>query len=316
MATGLLAILDDIATLTKASAASLDDIAAGAVKASSKTTAIIIDDMAVTPQYTDGLAAEREFPIVVKITLGSLINKFFIVIPIIMVLSAVAEWVLPFFLIVGGSYLTYEGMEKVLAFFGLVNEHTSEEVRDKSPAELEKKTVSAAVRTDLVLSFEIMLVALTSVELPNNWVSELLMLLMIAVAMTILVYGVVAILVKMDDLGLRWARKDRRWLRLTGLTILRAMPKIFDFLSIVGTLAMLWVGGHLAWKNLGETGLGFFATSLHWLESFVAPAGPILAWCGETLGAVGFGCLLGTLLVYAVFGIKKLIHRFSKGKEN
>jgi len=307
MASGLFALLDDIAVLARLTATSLDDVAVGALKASAKTAGVIIDDAAVTPQYVQGLSPARELPIIGKITVGSLKNKFLFVIPGAMILSWLAPWVLPFLLILGGTYLVYEGAHKVLSWVKLVETHKFH-TPDGAGPELEKKMVSSAVRTDLVLSTEIMLIALSSLEV-DNWISKLVMLSLIALGMTLLVYGAVGILVKLDDIGLHLARREKRWVRLYGLSIVRAMPKIFTTLSIVGTLAMLWVGGHLLWLNLGEVGVAFFHDTLHALEEFMHHFHPVVAWFGDTGASMLFGLIVGTVVYYAITGAKKILPR-------
>lgn len=312
MASGLFALLDDIAVLARGTAASLDDIALGASRASVKSAGIIIDDAAVTPGYIMGLSPKRELPVVGKITLGSLRNKFLIVIPIILLFSAFAPWVFPYLLILGGAYLVYEGAEKVLGWLGL-HSHSGEHLEAVTGnADGEKKLVSSAVRTDLVLSIEIMLVSLSALELQDdNWISQLLALSFIAVVMTAVVYGAVAVLVKLDDIGLHMARREKRPVRLFGLGLIKAMPKVFATLSIVGTLAMLWVGGHLLWKSIGDVGVKFAYNSLHAVENFLHHFHPVVAWLGDTLASAIIGLVIGLVLA-AVATVGKRI--FLKNK--
>ncbi len=305
MASGLFALLDDIAVLAKLTAASMDDVFLGASRAATKTSAVVIDDIAITPGFTQGLSPARELPIVAKITMGSLRNKFLFVVPGIMLLSWLAPWVLPYLLILGGAYLVYEGAHKVLSWVNLAEKHKFH-APDGHGAELEKKMVSSAVRTDLVLSTEIMLISLSSLQ-TDNWVSKLVMLVVIALGITLAIYGAVAILVKLDDIGLHLARREKRWIRLYGLSIVRSMPNIFATLSIVGTLAMLWVGGHLLWLNLGEVGLKFFADTLHTLEEFMHHFHAVIAWLGDTTASMLFGFIAGVIIFYILTGIKKLI---------
>lgn len=312
MASGLFALLDDIAVLARGTAASLDDIALGASRASVKSAGILIDDAAVTPGYVMGLSPKRELPVVGKITLGSLRNKFLIVIPIILLLSAFAPWVFPYLLILGGAYLVYEGAEKVLGWLGLHSHSEKHLEAVTGSADGEKKMVSSAVRTDLVLSIEIMLISLSALELQdNNWISQLLALSFIAVMMTAVVYGAVAVLVKLDDIGLHMARREKRPVRLFGLGLIKAMPKVFATLSIVGTLAMLWVGGHLLWKSIGDVGVKFVYDSLHTVEDFLHHFHPVVAWFGDTLASAIIGLVIGLVLA-GVATVGKRIFRKKK----
>ena len=200
MATSFFALLDDIAVLAKAAASSLDDIALGASKAAVKTAGVVIDDTAVTPQYVQGISPKRELPVVWRIARGSLLNKAIIIV-VIMVLSVWAPWVLPWILIIGGTYLTYEGAEKVWHWINARRHkaRTVEEIVDRTPAS-EDKIVSSAIRTDVVLSIEIMLIALANID-ATGWGMRLAILVVVGIAMTALVYGTVAVLVKMDDVG-------------------------------------------------------------------------------------------------------------------
>lgn len=307
MASGFFALLKNIAVLTKAAAVSLDDVALGAGRASAKTIAVVVDDTAVAPQYVQGISPKRELPVVGKIALGSFRNKFLIIIPLAMILSWLAPGVLPYLLIVGGSYLAFEGGEKILEWMKLVKHH-SESGAVVSGTNLEKSMISSAVRTDLILSTEIMLISLASVD-EDNWVKKLLMLILIGFVMTVAVYGVVGLLVKLDDIGLALVRGERRALRLFGLAVVRAMPKVFDFLTIVGTLAMLWVGGHLIWKSLGDVGVHFFETSLHRVEEIGHHLGPVFGWLFDTAASTIFGAVIGVILFYIVNAIETLVKK-------
>lgn len=311
MASGLFALLDDIAVLAKAAASSLDDMTAAAMKASAKSVGVVIDDAAVTPQYVQGIAPSRELPVVKRITLGSLRNKFLIILPVALALTAWAPKILPVLLICGGTYLAFEGAEKVLGWFGIHlhedKKNPLEEVKDSK--EFEDKLVGGAVRTDLILSTEIMLIALSNIGAHSFW-EQLGILSIIALVMTAGVYGVVALLVKMDDIGIRMSASQR--LKLTpiiGRGLVKGMPKVFEVLSVVGTIAMLWVGGHIFAKSLSD--LGF--TPLydvahhiaHWFEGF---SGSVGAWIGDTAYSAVVGLLLGLIVVAVVFAVGKLRH--------
>lgn len=304
MASGLFALLDDIALIAKAAAASVDDVAVGAMKASAKSAGVLIDDAAISPQYVKGLTPARELPVIWKITRGSLINKFLFIIPIAMLLTWLAPWALPILLIIGGSYLCFEGAEKVAVWMGLLKDHAHS--ADTGPsADDEKKMVAGAVRTDLILSTEIMLISLASIE-ATNWIQRLAILIVVALAMTALVYGVVGILVKMDDFGLFLAKRKSGGVKALGSGIVRVMPGVFQTLSIVGTLAMLWVGGHILVTSLHEVGIGFFYDSFHSVTHHVAHLGGAAVWTLDTLMSAIGGVLYGGVLAVIILSMKKL----------
>lgn len=286
MAGGLLALFDDIAVLAKYAAANLDDIAAGAAKSASKTVPVLIDDAAVTPQFVSSVEPKRELPIIWKITLGSFRNKFLFVVPLALILTWLAPWALPYLLIIGGLYLSFEGAHKILEWLKIIPHHAEESSTD------EKSIVNSATRTDLVLSAEIMLISLASIEV-DNWIMRAGMLSIIAVAMTILVYGTVALLVKLDDVGLYFAQNAKTSLgRKFGMGTAKSMPVVFKILSVVGTAAMLWVGGHLIWKSLGDAGWDWATKALYVFHE-IPNSG--LAWISETVSSAIIGLLIGAL---------------------
>jgi predicted DNA repair protein MutK len=291
MSVGLLAVVDDILT--------------AALKASAKTAGVVIDDAAVTPQYVQGLTPARELPVILKIARGSLINKFLIIIPVALLLTAFAPWVLPFLLIIGGTYLCFEGAEKVTEWFGLHYGPKDTEARD------EKKLVSGAVRTDLILSTEIMLISLASLDTDLGIWMTLGALIVIGLGMTVLVYGAVALLVKIDDIGLRLMKNSARTVRRNGARIVASMPAVFRVISIVGTVAMLWVGGHLVIANLYETFWHGPYDLLHAATHAVDAAGPVVAWLVDTAISAVFGIVLGMIIVGIVMGIGRLRRRDS-----
>ena len=317
MSGGLVALLDDIATLAKVTASSVDDVAAGAVKVSSKAVGVVIDDTAVTPQYVAGLSPDRELPIIGKIARGSLINKLFIILPIALLLTWLAPQVLPFLLVVGGAYLCFEGGEKVLEKLGWLPGHHEdhEEGGAASPEELEKRIVASATRTDLILSAEIMLVSMAGLG-GETGVMRVAVLIGVAFFMTFFVYGLVALLVKADDFGARLARgaldpKDNRPgpVDNVGRTIVRVMPHIFSVIGVVGTVAMLWVGGHLVIENLAEVGVPVFHHVLEVAEHTVSGAGGFVTWLVETLLSGIFGVILGAVITWIVVGASALVRR-------
>jgi len=290
----------------------VDDILSAAVKASAKAAGVVIDDAAVTPQYVQGITPARELPVVGKIALGSLANKFVIIIPVALLLTAFAPWVLPYLLILGGTYLCFEGAEKVLEWFGIQHGHEDEGARD------EKRLVLGAVRTDLILSTEIMLISLASLDQGLGIWMTLGILAVIAVIMTGVVYGAVALLVKIDDIGLKMAKSSEQRVRHTGTRIVRSMPAVFRFISILGTVAMLWVGGHLVLVNLGEVGVHFGADILHGIEHVLEPAGAVIVWIGDTLFSAIAGLVVGLVIVGVVLGIGRMLGKrvaFHEGEE-
>ncbi|MCB8887943.1 DUF808 domain-containing protein [Vreelandella malpeensis] len=300
---GLLGLLDDIAALAKLSAASLDDVSAAAGRATAKAAGVVVDDTAVTPQYLQGVSPDRELPIVKKIALGSIRNKLLIILPVALLLNHFLPSLLPIILMIGGTYLAFEGAEKVW--------HKLSGHRDDTPAvvkgpEAEKRIVSGAIRTDLILSAEIMVIALSSVSHQGFW-SQLISLVVVAFVITILVYGVVALLVRMDDIGLRLAKRDGAGMKALGRGMVSAMPKVLAFIAFVGTIAMLWVGGHILLVNLGAEGVGWLDVPYAWvhhLELRIGEAtgalGGILGWSFNTLCSAIVGLVVGSAVVGAV----------------
>ena len=311
MATSFFALLDDIAVLAKAAASSLDDIALGASKAAVKTAGVVIDDTAVTPQYVQGISPKRELPVVWRIARGSLLNKAIIIV-VIMLLSVWAPWVLPWILIIGGTYLTYEGAEKVWHWINARRHkaRTVEEIVDRTPAS-EDKIVSSAIRTDVVLSIEIMLIALANID-ATGWGMRLAILVVVGIAMTALVYGTVAVLVKMDDVGAWLTRRKTHFLQLLGRGLVRSMPFIFRTLSVVGVIAMLWVGGHILMANLAQAGL---SAPHDFVEAAAHPETlpKVASWFIDTGLAIVFGLLWGFVVLGIVEGIKQVIKVIKSG---
>ncbi|RAZ34621.1 DUF808 domain-containing protein [Microbacterium sp. SMR1] len=282
----------------------VDDILSAALRASAKSAGVVIDDAAVTPQYVQGITPARELPVVAKIALGSIANKFLIIIPVALLLTAFAPAVLPFLLILGGMFLCYEGAEKVLEWFGVHHGADDDGPRD------EKKLVLGAVRTDLILSAEIMLISLSNLDEGMGIWQTLAVLAVIALLMTGIVYGAVALLVKIDDIGLRMAKNPSSRVRHTGMRIVRSMPAVFRVISVVGTVAMLWVGGHLVLANLGEVGVAFTLDLLHGVEHLLEAAGGAVVWIGETAVSAVAGLLVGLVIV----GVLTVIRRLRNGE--
>ncbi len=279
----------------------VDDILSAALKASAKTAGVVIDDAAVTPQYVQGITPARELPVVWKIALGSIINKYVIIIPIALLLTAFAPAVLPYLLLIGGGFLCFEGAEKVLEWFGVVHGHGDDGPRD------EKKLVLGAVRTDLILSTEIMLISLASLDPGFSIWMTLGALLVIGLAMTVVVYGAVALLVKIDDVGLRFMKSPARGVRRFGARVVASMPAVFRVISVIGTVAMLWVGGHLVLQNLAETLWAGPYDVVHVVTHAIEAAGPVVVWIVETAMSAVFGLILGLIIVAVITGIRRVL---------
>lgn len=305
MSASFFALLDDIAVLARAAAASIDDVVAGAAKASAKSAGVVIDDAAVTPQYVQGISPNRELPVVWRITRGSLFNKA-IIIAAIMLLNLWAPWVFSWLLIAGGTYLAYEGAEKVWHWVGSrkTDTHTVEKVVQRTETD-EKQIVGSAVRTDFVLSVEIMLISLTNID-SQSWVLRLATLIVVALLMTLAVYGTVALLIKMDDIGFWLRRRQPRWLKVIGTWLVKAMPAVFKALTIIGTLAMLWVGGHILIVNLAELGVPVFYGALHAVTHAIGSAPGIVIWLVDSALSAAFGLLWGIVIVAALGLIARL----------
>ncbi|WP_330474242.1 DUF808 domain-containing protein [Terrabacter sp. C0L_2] len=294
MAGGLVALLDDIAALVKLAAASVDDVGAAAAKASVKATGVVVDDTAVTPRYVEGLAPERELPIIKRIALGSLRNKLLIILPVIMVLSQFVPWALTPILMVGGAYLAYEGAEKV---WEILSGHREEKAEAGEVDE--DAVVSGAIRTDFILSAEIMVIALNEVD-TEPFLSRLIILVIVALLITALVYGVVGLIVKMDDVGLHLAKRESGTSQRVGRGLVKGMPKLLSVLSTVGIAAMLWVGGHILLVGVDELGWHALYDLVHHLEEGVAGVagiGGLLAWVVNTLASALIGLVVGGVIV-------------------
>ncbi|GKY87966.1 DUF808 domain-containing protein [Sinisalibacter aestuarii] len=277
---GLLALLDDVAGIAKVAAASVDDVAAGAAKAGAKAAGAVIDDAAVTPKYIHGFAPARELPIVGKIALGSIRNKLIILLPLGLILSAFAPWLITPLLMLGGSYLCFEGAEKIWhALFPHEQVIDPTEHAPGDPMHLEQEKVAGAIKTDFILSAEIMTIALAAIPPSNIWM-QAGTLAIVAIGITVAVYGSVALLVKMDDIGLAMVEKGRFGAtRSLGAGIVRVMPGLMKTLTIVGTAAMLWVGGNIVVHGLHELGWHpIYEFIHHWSE--IAAAGVSDAWAG------------------------------------
>jgi predicted DNA repair protein MutK len=307
MAGGLAALLDDIAAIAKVAAASIDDIGAAAGKASAKAVGVVVDDTAVTPRYVQGFLAHRELPIILKIARGSLRNKLVFILPVALLLSQFLPWLITPLLMIGGAYLSFEGAEKVYEVFwgGHHEAAATDEIAALGSPEHEKAMVSGAIRTDLILSAEIMAISLA--EVANEPIlSRAVILVVVAVLITLLVYGVAAVIVKLDDIGLALAERRSRRIQRFGRGLVGAMPYVMRVISTVGIAAMIWVGGHLVLS--GSYTLGWHAPYgfVHHLEESVGRVtgvGGVLAWLVDTVSSA----LVGVLVGFAVIGVLRLI---------
>lgn len=268
---GLLALMDDVAAIAKVAATSLDDVAAAAAKAGSKTAGVIIDDAAVTPKYVQGFAPARELPIIWKIARGSFFNKLVILLPLALLLSNFAPWLVTPLLMLGGSYLCFEGAEKVFhVLFPHGDKHIEADMSVKDPGHLEEEKVKGAIKTDFILSAEIMTISLAAIEVSNIYM-EAATLALVGIMITIAVYGSVALIVKMDDVGLHLAQNASLGLTKSfGRGLVKFMPVLMKLLSIIGTAAMLWVGGSIMIHGLYELGMPHPYKDIHNIAVAVA----------------------------------------------
>src|ERR687893_786301 len=255
MSGGLFGLLDDVAAIARLAAASVDDVAAAAARASAKAAGVVVDDAAVTPRYVHGFTADRELPMIRRIALGSLRNKLLIILPVILVLSQFLPWLLTPILMIGGTYLCFEGAEKIYEKVSGHHAEHGEQPAVVQGADQEKVMVKGAIRTDFILSAEIMVISLNEVA-DEGLVSRAIILVVVAIGITLLVYGVVGLIVKMDDVGLHLSERDSGTARKVGLLLVRGMPKLLALLSTVGVLAMLWVGGHILLVGTDELDRG------------------------------------------------------------
>jgi len=301
MSAGLFGLFDDIAALARLAAASVDDIGAATGRATAKAAGVVVDDTAVTPQYVHGIAAERELPIIKRIAIGSLRNKLLFILPAALLLSQFVPWLLTPILMLGATYLCYEGAEKVWGRFiehGGHDEHAGPSTTLGQDAE--KQMAAGAIRTDFILSAEIMVIALNEVADQPFW-PRLIILAIVAVVITIAVYGVVGVIVKMDDIGLSLTQRSSRFAQRIGRGLVAGMPKLLSALSAIGTVAMLWVGGHILLVGSDNVGWHSPYGLVHHAEDFVHHAvqgvGGLLAWLLNTAVSAVIGLVVGTVVV-------------------
>ncbi|KQW82417.1 DUF808 domain-containing protein [Brevundimonas sp. Root1279] len=308
MPSGLMALLDDVAGIAKLAAASVDDIGAASGKAATKAAGVVVDDAAVTPKYVTGLDPSRELPIIGKIAKGSLRNKLLLILPVALLLTAFAPWAITPLLMIGGAYLCFEGAEKLMEAFGGGHGHDEGPVSD-DPAHLEKSTVAGAVRTDLILSAEIMAIALADVA-HQPLLNQAGVLIVVGLGMTVVVYGAVALIVKMDDIGLHLVEKPSRTAKAVGRGLVKGMNWVMASLSVIGTAAMLWVGGGILLHGSHTLGLAWPAEPVEHLAHAVAgatgPLGGVLGWLTSAVLAAVLGIIIGGLIAVAVHQVAKL----------
>lgn len=300
---GLLALLDDVAAIAKLAAASVDDIAAAAAKAGTKAAGVVIDDAAVTPKYVHGFSADRELPIIWRIAVGSIRNKLVFLLPALLALDHFLPAAITPLLMLGGAYLCFEGAEKVVHALAPHADHAVEAEFDTAdPAHLEEEKVAGAIKTDFILSAEIMTIALATIESPS-FAMQAITLAVVGALITLAVYGAVALIVKMDDVGLHMAATGRTGAgRALGRGLVRGMPKLMATLSLVGTAAMLWVGGNIVTHGLEVTHLWPwpYETIHHLAEAAAAALGTaqgFIAWLVTAFFDGIFGLILGVALI-------------------
>lgn len=309
MPTGLVALLDDISVIAKAAAATIDDVGVAATKAGSKAAGVVIDDAAVTPSYVTEFTPDRELPIIRKIAIGSLKNKLLILLPAALILSQFLPWAVTPLLMAGGLFLCFEGAEKLLEKLG--GEKHGETLEDAitDPAAFEKERTSGAIRTDLILSAEIMAIALAEVA-SEPLLSRAIILALVGIVITIAVYGVVALIVKMDDIGLHLVQhRDSAFEKKLGAGLLHAMPQVLTLLSVVGTAAMLWVGGGIIIHGLHELGVHGPSDMAHAVQHAVEVStgalSGVLGWLSYAVASAIVGVVLGAIVAVLLHGVQK-----------
>jgi uncharacterized protein len=307
MPSGLVALLDDVAGIAKIAAASLDDVAGAAGKAGTKAVGVVVDDTAVTPGYAMGFSPDRELPIVLKIAIGSLRNKLIFLLPGALLLSAFAPWLVTPLLMMGGAYLSFEATEKIIEAFTPGHEGSEVEDLALSAKQLEDQKVAGAIRTDLILSAEIMAIALATVS-ERPLAIQAAALVVVGILITIAVYGVVGLIVKMDDIGLHMAGRKSVLARVIGRGLVKAMPITMSWLTIIGTAAMLWVGGGILVHGLEQfhlTPIPIWVEGLsHWAGN-VPTVGAATGWLAFAVGSALVGFVVGSILVGVIHVMPK-----------
>lgn len=296
MAVGLAALLDDVALIARTAAASVDDIGAAVGKTSAKAAGVVIDDAAVTPKFVDGVTPSRELPIIWKITKGSLRNKLLIILPIALLLSVIAPWLLTPLLMCGGTYLCFEGAHKIIGKLLGHGEHDAPQNEEERKDE--DSLVKGAITTDFILSAEIMVISLNEVADQPLWMRAII-LAIVGLLVTVVVYGAVAVLVKMDDAGLALTKRDSEGVKKLGTALVKGMPVILSIIAVIGTAAMLWVGGHILLVGFEEL---FWAWPYETVHHMAEAAGDNAAiqWLVNTFFSMIFGFIIGAIVALIV----------------
>lgn len=310
---GLVALLDDISVIARVAAASIDDVGVAVGKAGSKAAGVVIDDAAVTPSYVTGLDPARELPIIGKIAKGSLKNKLLFLLPGALLLSWLLPQAITYILILGGSYLAFEGAEKVIEKLGGAKHGKTLEDEIEDPAKFEEQRVAGAIRTDLILSAEIMAISLNEVaSLTDSFWMRAIALAAVGIAITVVVYGAVAIIVKMDDVGLHLVDRESGMAKSLGRFLLKAMPIVLVALSFIGTIAMLWVGGGILIHSLHELGIHGPSDWAHGIQHVVEDGagglGGFLGWLTYASISAAVGLVLGLLIVFVLHKVFRMGH--------
>jgi predicted DNA repair protein MutK len=307
VAGGVVGLFDDVAALAKLAAASVDDVSVAAGRASMKAAGIVVDDTAVTPGYVHGLAADREIPIIKKIATGSLRNKLLFILPAAIILSEIASTLVEVILMAGGVYLCYEGAHKIVHALKH-DDHDHDLPAAAVGPEAEATTISGAIRTDIILSAEIMVISLKEV-LDEPFVARAIILVVVAVLVTAVVYGLVAAIVKMDDFGLSLAQRQSPRAQRVGRTLVAGMPVLLRWLTRVGVAAMLWVGGHILIVGAHELGWHWPYDVVHDLEGAADDAGGlsgVLTWLINTAASAVVGLAVGLVTVFVIERVKAM----------
>ncbi|TFL18574.1 DUF808 domain-containing protein [Jannaschia formosa] len=309
---GLLALLDDVAAIAKVASASVDDVIGQATKAGAKAAGAVIDDAAVTPKYVHGFAAARELPIVFKIARASIFNKLVILLPVALLLASFAPWLIPPLLILGGLYLCFEGAEKLHHWLSPKHDDSLAQIKDPAhtpldAAHLEEKRVKGAVKTDFILSAEIMTIALAATDADASIWFKAAVLAVIAVVITVAVYGAVALIVKADDVGLHLAQEGRTAFgRRLGAAVVKGMPGFMKVLTVVGTAAMLWVGGNIVVHALHEMGWHLPYDLIHGAAVGLGQGNGVIEWIVTAVLDGIVGIALGYALIPVVEKVSAL----------
>jgi len=287
MASGFFAILDDIAAL-------MDDVAMTSKLATKKTAGILGDDLAVNAEKATGFLASREIPVLWAITKGSFINKL-IILPVVFVLNWLYPPAIKAALIIGGVYLAYEGVEKIIEYFFHRAKKGEEVIAESQLAETdensEKAKVSSAIKTDFILSLEIVIIALgTAMEKQHDLITQIISVSIVAVLATIGVYGIVALIVRMDDAGFYLMRKsdNKGFMSSLGGILIKALPLVIKGLAVLGTIALILVSG------------GIFIHNIEYIHHLIAHSIP------STIAEFGVGIAFGLVAVLLMTGFKKV----------